>query len=417
MSEDKLTPEEDERDVTADAAASDADTTEVAKDQQANDAVEEDAAAEREGVDDADADDKEADASDGEAAEAEDAGVSTIPTEVATAAEEMERGGSRVETAVRNVAEEAAAEAAEDAEPAPEEEVERIDQAVPTAPAPAQKTKASGLSTPVWAAITVVALVLGLVLGRFVLGGFGGSDLSGQTSVSEADLDKTFATYTYNGTTETVTVREAIEQSSTVEEALQDDGTYRLPSAEAAVIAARNAILDKEADKRGITVSDEELATFVEQTLGTSDYDAIATSYGMDVEDIKPMLMRSARMSALREEVVGKDTPEAPAAPEAPASGKSNEPSKVYADYIIDLAGDEWDASKGTWASTDGPFATALSGYNITADGATYAMAEGAYYVAYQQYSEVQAELSAIWTSFVNDLMSDATIQVGSLVS
>ena len=89
----------------------------------------------------------------------------------------------------------------ETVEDAPEEEVEKDtkkdtkkDTSAPDdKPAAARK----GLSTPVWVALVVVALVVGVLGGHFLLGGIGGSSLSGKTTLSEDQLDSVMGTYTY----------------------------------------------------------------------------------------------------------------------------------------------------------------------------------------------------------------------------
>lgn len=275
------------------------------------------------------------------------------------------------------------------------------------------------LSVPAWIAIATACLVLGLVLGRFVLGGthVSGTSLAGKTSVTERELDDALATYTYNGKNYTVTVREVLEQVGSVEGALDAEGNYKIPSADYALAAARNAILQEEIDARNIEVSDEDLAAYAEKALGTSDYEAIGKNYGIEASEVKDLLMDSCRMNALREEVVGGDLPEMPVAPETPEEGKEQEATKKYAKYIIDLVGDEWDADAGTWANTDGSYATALEGYEVTADAASYDAATAAYYVAYQLYSEQQTAMNNAWTEYLNGLFSNANIQIGSLVS
>ena len=106
-------------------------------------------------------------------------------------------------------------------------------------------------------------------------------------------------------------------------------------------------------------------------------------------------------------------TPETTTATENAA----NVPTKEYADYIIKLVGNEWDSASGSWASLDGPYATALSTYNITPSGATYEAAQSAYYVAYQQYSSSQTEVSSKWSDFVNELLSNSTMNLNTLVA
>lgn len=359
--------------------------------------------------------------------EAEEAVAETAPL-----LDELETANEKAEAAVQHVAEEAAADAAAEAEtveeaPAPKKRERRSKQAraekaskqdVVPAATNADAPKAAGLGMPAWIGICVASLVLGLLLGRFVLGGgAGGSDIAGKTSVTEAELDKAYASYTYGGKTTQITVREVIEQNGTIDAALDEEGNYTLPSAEYAMNAARTAILNSEIESRGIEVSEEDAAAYAEKALGTSDYDAIASTYGMDAEAVKKLVMDNCRLDALRKEVVGEDLPEMPEAPEAPEEGSEDKATKKYADYIITLVGEEWDAKAGAWASEDSPYATALDGYGFNGKTASYNAAQAAYYVAYQQYSEKQAEMSSKWTEFLNGLLSNATIQVGSLIS
>ena len=120
-------------------------------------------------------------------------------------------------------------------------------------------------------------------------------------------------------------------------------------------------------------------------------------------------------MKKLRDSVVTTTVPTAPTAPTAPSDGNSDTASAEYAQYIIALAGDEWDSTNNTWASTDGTYYAALSSYAISNDSATYSAAEAAYYVAYSAYSTASSSVSTEWTNYVNTLLSNATIQIGSL--
>ena len=287
-------------------------------------------------------------------------------------------------------------------------------------PEPAAPAKAEGPSKVVWIALMCAALVLGVLLGKFVLGGgaAGASGaLSGKTAVTEAELDSVMATYTYKGKTGSVTVREIIEQEGSLE------------------AAVRNNILEMEAENLGLTVTDEEIAAYSEETLGTSDYASIAESYSMTEDAVVSIMKSSAVMSKLRDSVVEASDatmPEAPAEPATTTETVVNEetgeeeqsettdtttPTKEYADYIIALVGDEWDSTTGTWASTDGTYASALSTYDITPEGASYEAAQTAYYVAYQIYSEAQNAVQTQWSDYVNGLLSQATITMNTLVA
>lgn len=108
--------------------------------------------------------------------------------------------------------------------------------------------------------------------------------------------------------------------------------------------------------------------------------------------------------------------PDAPTAPTEPSDGNKDATSKEYADYIINLAGSEWDANAGTWAATDGPYASALANYTVTPDSASYNAALAAYVVASQKYQAAAQQASQGWTNYVNSQLAQANLQLGTLV-
>lgn len=294
------------------------------------------------------------------------------------------------------------------------------------------------LGTGVFAGIVAAALAIGALVCALVMGGGAAAGGAlGKKTLTEAELGTTVATYSYGGKSQAITAREVIEQFGSLEASKDADGNYAIPTADNALSLARNKIIASEAENRGITVSDDDLASYAEETLGSSDFEQIASSYGMDVESVKSLLRQSSQMTKLRDEVVGTNDATAPQAPAEPEYATTNEEgnelseeeinaardeafkkeTKKYAKYIIGLAGDEWDSKKGTWKAEDGPFATALAGYKVTADGASYEAAQAAYSVAYQEYSNAQSEVSTKWTDFVNDLLANASISLNSLMS
>ena len=86
-----------------------------------------------------------------------------------------------------------------------------------------------------------------------------------------------------------------------------------------------------------------------------------------------------------------------------------------YADYIINLAGDEWDSEKGAWKDADSTYAKAFADDAFTADSATYKQAMTAYYTAYQQYSSQASSASSKWTEYANGLYAKANISIYGL--
>ena len=101
-------------------------------------------------------------------------------------------------------------------------------------------------------------------------------------------------------------------------------------------------------------------------------------------------------------------------APTAPEEGKTE---AEYGKYIVGLLGDEWDAKKDTWAKTDGDYYSALGEQKFSSKSATYDQANAAYYVAYQKYSTEYSAASAKWTTYVNERLSKASIQINTLAS
>lgn len=277
------------------------------------------------------------------------------------------------------------------------------------------------ISGGVWLGIAVVALAAGIgggiLIDSHLLGG--SMPASGKTTLAENQLDNTVATMVYNGKSYNISARDAISATGSLDAAKKDDGSYKAPTADSVLSAARNDVLDQAVKEKGISVSEDEMKSYAKQNLGTDDISQIASQYGLDEESTKKVLMQSAAVSKLREQILGDATkdltvPEAPAQPE---SGKEEEPSATYGKYIISLLGDEWDASKGTWAKTDGDYYAALGNETFSADSATYAQAQSAYYVAYQKYSQKYSDINTKWTDYVNGLLSNASISLSSLIA
>ena len=153
------------------------------------------------------------------------------------------------------------------------------------------------------------------------------------------------------------------------------------------------------------------MSSYAEDTLGTSDISTIASQYGMDEDATETLLKQSAGVKKLYDQTVDTSNLTAPTAPE------EDKDAATYGKYIVDLLGDEWDSDKDTWASTDGDYYSALGSEKFTSKSATYDQAQTAYYVAYQKYSTAYSEATSKWTSFVNERLAKASIQIKSLVS
>lgn len=277
----------------------------------------------------------------------------------------------------------------------------------------------SGVSVATLIAFVLVALLAGSAFGCAVLsrlGSGGGSILSSSVySLSEGDLDKAVATYVIDGKRHEITYRDAILENGSLSAVQNADGSYRVPSADSVLAAARSQVIAAEAERLGITADDAEVDAYALATFGTTDLSTIATAYGMESDAAAVLLREAALMSQLRDQALQADAGEAPEAPAEPGEGEEVTMTEEYASYILALAGDEWDSEAGTWVSTDGPFASALADYEITATGATYEAARQAYYVAYQRHVAALSEYSAQWTDYVNKLLGNASIEISTL--
>ena len=261
----------------------------------------------------------------------------------------------------------------------------------------------------------VVAVVIAAVVGFFIgNGGFGGKGI-GSSTLTEDQLDSTVASYSYNGKKSDITAREAIESQYSLDTVKDDDGNYAAPSADVILSYVRNKILLDAAEDEGITVSSKEMKKYAEDSIGTSDYDTMATQYGVSKDQAKQIVRQSAMLQKLYKKKVGDTSASMPTAPTEPADGNEETASKDYADYIINLAGDEWDSSKGTWKDEESTYAKAFADDAFTADSATYKQAMTAYYTAYQQYSSQASSASSKWTEYANSLYAKANISIYGL--
>jgi len=261
----------------------------------------------------------------------------------------------------------------------------------------------------------VVAVVIAAVVGFFIgNGGFGGKGV-GSATLTEDQLDSTVASYSYNGKKSDITAREAIESQYSLDTVKDSDGNYTAPSADVILSYVRNKILLDAAEDEGITVSSKEMKQYAEDSIGTSDYKTMATQYGVSKDQAKQIVRQSATLQKLYKKKVGDSSASMPTAPNEPSDGNEGTASKDYADYIINLAGDEWDSSKGTWKDENGTYAKAFADDAFTADSATYKQAMTAYYTAYQQYSSQASSASSKWTEYANGLYAKANISIYGL--
>lgn len=344
-----------------------------------------------------DADAEEGGAADADAADAEDAGAADV----------SEADG------------EPEPEGVEDSEPAADASADSST-AVPAATSRAARPKKTRMQRAMigkhkyFIAGALAAVIVAGVSGYFLgSGGFGSKGVSAPV-FAESELDATVATWKFKGASHKISAREAIESQYSLDSVKDEDGNYPAPSADAVLSYVRNRILLEEASKQGIELSDEDLSSSAEASLGTSDFSAIADQYGVSEDQAKQIVREQGTIQKLYQSVMD-DAPAMPKAPAEPESGDENEAKAEYAAYIIDLAGKEWDAEAGTWAKLDGAYATALAGEEITPEAATYAQAQKAYAVAYQQYMLESQGANAKWTSYVNELFGEADVELFGL--
>ena len=274
--------------------------------------------------------------------------------------------------------------------------------------------KVPGGRHKLYIAIAVIAVIVAAILGYVIGSDTFGPKGVGSATLTEDQLDSVVATWTFDGATNKITARQAIESQYSLDTVKDENGTYPTPSADVILAHARNQVLLKEAEKRDVKIDDKELAAAAEDTLGTSDFSTIASQYQVTEDQAKEIVRQQVTIQKLYKTIV-KDAPTAPAAPEEPENGDSAAVSAEYAAYIIDLAGKEWDKEAGTWASPDGTYATALAGEEFTADSASYAQAQKAYAAAYQDYAKHAADSNQSWTEYVNTLFAKADITLYGL--
>ena len=240
----------------------------------------------------------------------------------------------------------------------------------------------------------------------------------GTATVAEADLDKTCASFTKDGKSTDVTIRQVLTTSGNLETSKDSEGNYNVPAADMIMGYVRNKVMLDIAAKKNITVSDDEALDFLKKNMGAQSYDDLAKNAQVDVETVKGLVRESATIQKLYDDVAGlSDGATEPAQPTQPAEGKKDEATTEYFDYIVGLAKDEWDANAGTWARQDGPYYQALSSEDFSDGKATYAQAQTAYYIAVQDFSAKQAKSGQAWADFVRSELSNVSITINTLAS
>lgn len=260
----------------------------------------------------------------------------------------------------------------------------------------------------------VIMAVCGIAVGA--IGGIGVYSLTHvdkPVSITEISADDAknvvVARYMYDGKSHDVTAQDMLDALGT-NATKKDDGNYAMPSADTAITVARNQIIMAECDKQGITVSDDELNSYMETSYGTTDMSEVAKEYNVDEQTIKDGVDKSARSHKLYLKVTGTTDD---GAPEMPASDAD---MKELGEYILGLLGDNWDNDKGTWANTDSDYYDTL-GADFDPSAATQDQAQAVYQLASQHYQENYTNAYFKWSDYVNGLMSKCTIDIYTLGS
>ncbi len=279
------------------------------------------------------------------------------------------------------------------------------------------KNKYAGYGT-----VGAICLIIGLLIGTFFLGG--PSSGLGVSTVPESGLDQTIATYKYNGK-HNITIRELMEAYSTVDMFKTTDAegneVYRVPSSDSVISYVRTQVLDKLADSKGISISDEELAEAIKTTYnveGDENIDALAKQFGVDTAKFKSLMSQQLKGEKLIKSYMGdeKDLPVAPEQPKAPAKEAEKTATEEYAQYILNVVGPAWDAAAGKWADDESPYAKTLTG-EMAFDGkkATFSQASIVYSIASQTYQEAVAKSQMKAFDEINKAMSSTSVTIRTI--
>ena len=275
---------------------------------------------------------------------------------------------------------------------------------------------------PVW--VFVVVLVLGLVAGGLVGFFFPKEEiayLSGKTTITADELDATVGSYVAGGTTYEITAQQALEATASLESQQNEDGTYPMPSAETILNVARNELLQAAVKSEGIEVSDAAIENYKAQVFSSEDVATLAETYSMTEEQFQQLLAEGAGVELLYEKVTGAGSKaggeaSVPALPPAPAEGEEDTPTAEYGAYIVGLLGENWDTSTDTWANHDNPYYATMANDVFSIEGATYAQAMEAYYVAYDEGAEQNAPGLDAWDAYMTELLAGAQITIAEMV-
>lgn len=277
---------------------------------------------------------------------------------------------------------------------------------------PKKPKKKVPLSVTVAIAI-IVALVCGFG-GFFASGPINASTHSSSATLSGDQLNNVIASYIIDGKSANVTAQEVISGTGA---SANTDGSYSAPTASTITSYVQNKILNDEADKRGITASDDEAKAYAESSLGTSDYDSVGQQYGLSGQQVKDMMAQTVKTNKLVNEVVGFDTT-TPTEPTDPGKSKRSKKTEEFGSYVVDLLGKAgvWDSSTGTWSNTDNDYYKTL-GEGFDGKTASYKQAKKVYDTYYKDYQTKMSQASTDWQNYTSDLYGKLQLTIYGVYS
>ena len=265
--------------------------------------------------------------------------------------------------------------------------------------------------------MVVIGLLIGLVVGAlamfFIARALPNVPTPIAGTLQESQLDTVVGTYRYQDDTYSITARDAILGTKSLESVRNADGSYQAPSTDMIVSYARNDILARLVRDNGIEVSGEEVAAYARELVGTDDMNAVASYFSMDADQAQQIVSEAAAVRKLREQVVGTSAA-ALQPPTYPADGATEVGNADYATYIIGLLGSNWDSASGTWANTSNPYYDVLKDKVFAPGSASYDAAQAAYAVALEQVGSTDSARAA-WTTWLNQYLDEGSIAVATL--
>lgn len=232
--------------------------------------------------------------------------------------------------------------------------------------------------------------------------------------VNEEQLSTEMVRYEYGGETFSLSVKDVIEETGSLE-SMRSGDRYSIPSAERAVEAVRNAVVLAEAQKHGIDISDGDILDYVADSYGIATVDELAQQVGLDVDETKRQLKDRLIIRSLKKEVSGDQELIPLVEPPAPDDGDPGTMTERYGEYIRSLAGDEWNSVDNVWANPDGVFSKAFEASMFDGYVASYDMARTAYDVVHHKNEEIQADIDSAWSNYLNDLFRKTHITILTL--